>query len=232
MGVIAETAVDILKTAAESADAILIGPGFGRETTTGEFLAKLLGSQESGPKGRLGFRSRTTGEESGETKLPACVVDADGLKLLTGMKDWPERLPAESVLTPHPGEMAVLTGEEKEAIQSDRIGSAQRWAKKWGHIVLLKGAYTVVAAPDGRTAVLPFATAALARAGTGDVLAGAISALRAQGMAGYEAALLGGYLHGRSGELAAEGAGTSAGVLAGDVADAIPMAIAELKASR
>ena len=93
----------------------------------------------------------------------------------------------------------------------------------------LKGAFTVVAAPNGRAAVLPFATPALARAGTGDVLSGVITALRGQGLPAFEAAVLGAYLHGRAGELAAEILGTSASVLAGDVADALPDALAELQ---
>jgi len=91
--------------------------------------------------------------------------------------------------------------------------------------------HTVIAHPGGRTAVLPFATAALARAGTGDVLAGAIVGLRAQGLKPFEAAVLGGYLHGRAGEIAAERLNGSDGVLAGDVADALPAAIAEVRAA-
>ena len=86
----------------------------------------------------------------------------------------------------------------------------------------------VVAAPDGKSAVLPFATSALACAGTGDVLSGVITGLRAQGVEPYEAAVLGSYLHGRAGELAAEMVGSLAGVIAGDVADTLPLAIAEL----
>ncbi len=124
--------------------------------------------------------------------------------------------------------MAILTGQEKEAIQEDRVGAARKWAKSWGHVVLLKGAFSVVSAPDGRSTVLPFATPALARAGTGDVLAGVVVGLLAQGVPAYEAAILGGFIHGRAGELAAELVGSSASVLAGDVADAVPLAITEL----
>ena len=91
------------------------------------------------------------------------VIDADGLKLLAQIPDWHIKLPALTVLTPHPGEMSVLTGLSKDDIQNNREFVAEKYAKEWGHIVVLKGAFTVVAAPDGRTAVLPFASAALAR---------------------------------------------------------------------
>ena len=83
----------------------------------------------------------------------------------------------------------------------DRVGLAQEKAVKWGHVVLLKGAYTVVAAPDGRATILPFANSILATAGSGDVLAGLIVGLLAQNMDPYDAAVLGGFLHGAAGEL-------------------------------
>src|SRR6185436_199376 len=136
------------------------------------------------------------------------------------------KLPKPAVLTPHPGEMAVLTGLTTAAIAADRIGTAQKYAAQWGHIVVLKGAFTVVAAPDGQTTVQPFATAALARAGTGDVLAGAIAGLLAQGLPAYTAAVAATYLHGRAGELAAEELGGTASVLAGDVLEMLPAALA------
>jgi NAD(P)H-hydrate epimerase len=146
------------------------------------------------------------------------------------MVDWPNLLPKETVLTPHPGEMAIMTGMSKDKIQGDRVGVAKSWAEKWGHIVVLKGAFTVVAAPNGRAAIIPFATPALARAGTGDVLAGAIAGFRAQGMAGYEAAVAGAYIHGRAGCIVAEGLGTETSVLASEVAEMLPEVFSELKA--
>jgi NAD(P)H-hydrate epimerase len=92
--------------------------------------------------------------------------------------------------------------------------------------VVLKGAFTVIAAPDGRAAVLPFATAALAHAGTGDVLAGAIVGLMAQGLAPYDAAVAGGYLQGLAGVQAATILGSTAAVLASDVVDGLIEALA------
>ena len=113
------------------------------------------------------------------------VIDADGLKLLARVDDWPDRLPEQAVLTPHPGEMAILTGLTVQEIQADRLGTAAGFARQWGHVVVLKGAMTVIAAPDGQVGVIPVATSALAQAGTGDVLAGMIAGLRAQGMPGF-----------------------------------------------
>jgi NAD(P)H-hydrate epimerase len=124
--------------------------------------------------------------------------------------------------------MAIMTGTSKEEIQVDRTLTAQKWANEWGHVVVLKGANTVIAAPDGRTTILPFATPALARAGTGDVQAGAIAGLRGQGVPSYEAAIAGSYIHGRAGEISAESLGNTASVMAGDVADAIAAALSEL----
>lgn len=229
MGAIDVDAAAIVRAEMANAQAMLIGPGFGLDDTTEAFVAKLLG-REAAPHAGIGFVHERGAQPAEGEVAPASVWDADGLKLLAKLPEWWRSLPRETILTPHPGEMAVLTGEDKDAIQKDRIGRGQHWAKTWGHVVVLKGAHTVVAAPDGRTAVLPFATAALARAGTGDVLAGAITGLRAQGVRAYESAVLGGFLHGRAGELAAEALGTTASVLAGDVVDALPLAIAEMEA--
>ena len=106
--------------------------------------------------------------------MPPTVVDADGLRLLAQLPEWYLRLPELSVLTPHPGEMSFLTGLSIDEIQSDRINVASRFAVEWGHIVVLKGAFTVVCTPEGNVTVNPFANTALACEGTGDVLAGLI----------------------------------------------------------
>jgi NAD(P)H-hydrate epimerase len=108
-------------------------------------------------------------------------------------------------------------------VQEDRVGSALSQALEWRQVVVLKGAYTVVAGPDGRTLIEPFANPGLATAGTGDVLAGIIVALRAQGMGAFEAAAAGGYLHGLAGELACARIG-AAGMVAGDVLAHLPEA--------
>jgi len=156
------------------------------------------------------------------------VFDADGLKLLARIDRWASLLPGTAVLTPHPGEMSVLTGIPTQEIQEDRRQIAARFARTWGHIVVLKGAFTVVAEPTGKTAVVPVATAALARAGTGDVLAGIIVGLRAQGVGPYEAALAGAWIHAQAGLHAARRLGNTASVLAGDVLESVAEVISAL----
>jgi len=157
------------------------------------------------------------------------IVDADALRMISEMENWSAMLSPGSILTPHPGEMAALTGLSKDEIQKDRSGVASRFAKTWNVVVILKGAFTVVAAPDGRCAIEPFATPALARAGTGDVLAGTVGGYLAQGVESWQAAVLGAYAHGRAGELAASEAGAPDSVLAGDVARCLAKSIAELR---
>lgn len=230
MGVIDEAAVAILIDSISDYQALLIGPGFGRDDATRTFIEKLLGVRLGRERGQIGFLGRDADAKPARQALPACVVDADGLKLLRKIPDWPNLLPPSSVLTPHPGEMAYLTGEAKEDLQRDRVQSARSWAEKWGHVVLLKGANSVVAEPGGRTAVVPVATSALASAGTGDVLSGMIVGFIAQGLDAYEAAVMGAYLHGRAGILAQDYIGVEDSVVAGDVVDAIPGAVAELRA--
>lgn len=187
---------------------LLVGPGFGMDPGSRGCMRLLL--------------------QAGKQDLPAMVLDADGLKLVTSVPDWAQQLPSQTVLTPHPGEMAILTGLPVDEIQADRVGQAAFFAQKWGHVVVLKGAFTVIAAPDCRTAVIPVATPALARAGTGDVLAGLIAGLRAQGMEAFEAAAAGAWIHAQAGLRAADSLGSTATVLAGDVLAAVVDVLADL----
>ena len=232
LGAISAAAVDVLRREFSNADAFLLGPGFGQDPATAAFLDQLLFGRQEMHRPRIGFIHQQEQAASDPSTLPPCVVDADGLKLLASLPDWPSRLPAPSVLTPHPGEMAVLTGEDIESVQADRVKMASKWAKTWGHVVVLKGAFTVVAGPEGKVSLNPIATPALARAGTGDVLAGAIVGLMGQGVDAYRSAVLGAYLHGRAGQLAAVSVGSEASVLAGEVADGLPAAIAGLVSGR
>jgi NAD(P)H-hydrate epimerase len=150
------------------------------------------------------------------------------LKLLVELPDWPVKLPGTAVLTPHPGEMSILTGLPVNEIQADRLAVAERFAIEWNHVVVLKGAYTVVASPDGRTCLIPVASPALARAGTGDVLAGLIGGLRAQGVEALEAAAAGAWIHAQCGLAAAARLGSTAPVLAGDLLESIGQVISGL----
>jgi len=224
MGVLSPGGADVLREGLDGYDVLLIGPGIGHEKETIAFLDRLLGPGEE--RRSLGFLSQEGGAAS-RHHLPPLVVDADGLNILAQKQGGPERLPPGSILTPHPGEMARLIGGSVAAVQSDRLGIAQSRAAEWGHVVVLKGAYTVVAAPDGRTVIEPFANSGLATAGTGDVLAGTIAALRAQGLDAFEAAAAGAYIHGLSGELALHRKG-AAGMVAGDVLTHLPAAIQQL----
>ncbi len=239
MGVIAEDAARLVREHLTKGrvTAMVVGPGFGLERTTQAFLEALLDPNTPSKAPRsVGFLSavnppKKTRRRTKATDLPPMVVDADGLKLLAEIHRWWKRLPDPAVLTPHPGEMAVLTGLSTQDIQARRVEVAETYAQKWGHVVVLKGAGTVVAAPDGRTGVVPVASPALARAGTGDVLAGTIGGLMAQGVPPYEAALAGVWLHAHAGLTAADALGSTAAVLAGDVLDALADVLADLESA-
>ncbi len=228
-GAIAAAAADVVRENIERVTALLLGPGFGMAESTGEFLKRLFGNHINKKSGSLGFIKIPETEAQKEAfALPPLVIDADGLKLLAKLPDWAALLPKSAVLTPHPGEMAALTGLETAEIQTDRLGIAERFAAEWGHVVVLKGAFTVIAAPDGRTMIVPVASSALARAGSGDVLAGLITGLRAQGLEAFEAAAAGAWIHAQAGLMAAEMQGNTATVLAGDLLNALPGVLEQL----
>ena len=232
LGVISRDAAEVLVKDFERATALLIGPGFGTEDTTKEFIENLLKGKVTQKKSasRIGFLpQQNEKKEEINSQLPPMVFDADGLKLLAKISDWHKLLPSASILTPHPGEMAVLTGLSKEEIQENRQEIASKYAQEWGHVVILKGAFTVVASPDGRVTLIPVASPALARAGTGDVLSGLIVGLRAQGLEAYEAAVTGAWIHAQAGLYAADDLGTTASVLAGDVLDSVSDVLSDLE---
>jgi NAD(P)H-hydrate epimerase len=160
--------------------------------------------------------------------LPALVLDADALNILARIPNWWQQIGDDAILTPHPGEMARLCGLSLDEIQSDRPGIAGRFAAKWQKTIVLKGAYTVIAAADGRCRISPFANPGLASAGTGDVLAGIIAGMAAQGLKLFEAASLGVYLHGEAGEMIRNELG-DAGMIASDLLLALPVTIKQLK---
>jgi hydroxyethylthiazole kinase-like uncharacterized protein yjeF len=209
--------------------AMLVGPGLGHTPETTSFIRRLLGLDTV--KRSTGFIPSESKPESERPILPPLVVDADGLNILSDIPDWHSMLPPETILTPHPGEMARLTGKTTAEVQADRLRVAQTSAAAWGHVVVLKGAFTVIAAPNGGTMLLPFANPGLGSAGTGDVLAGTIVALRAQGLEAFKAAVAGAYLHGLTGEIVRERLGT-AGMTASDVVHALPEAIQRITLGR
>jgi NAD(P)H-hydrate epimerase len=227
-GVINADGAGVLWRNLDRVSALLIGPGLGLESHTQDFISYLLEKNDSPNSSRraLGFSGEKRNEKTASpAELPPLVIDADGLRLLARVKDWPHKLGKPAVLTPHPGEMAALTGLPVEEIQKNRVKIAVEYARKWGHVVVLKGALTVTADPSGKYMVNPVATSALATAGTGDVLAGMIAGLIAQGFAGYSAAITGAWLHAQAGIQAAELLGSAAAVTARDVLVAIPAAL-------
>lgn len=202
---ITDNALPIVQENLSKYDALLAGPGIGRETSTHDFLLLLLE----------------------QVKLPL-VLDADALNILSEIENWWEKLPENTIITPHPGEMARLTGLDTAAVQANRWSLAAEKASAWKVILVLKGAHTIVASPQGHRAMLPFKNDALATAGTGDVLAGLIVGLLAQGMKPLDAAIVGAYLHGLAGEIATR-TQSSRSVIAGDVLNAIGTALKELE---
>lgn len=193
--------------------ALVVGPGLSQAPGVSAFLLKVF-------TGLCAMK---------EADRPRLLVDADGLNTLAKERDWPALLPPESILTPHPGEMSrLLGGEEVSGGGADRLAVTARAATAWGHVVALKGGCTVIASPDGHSRLNSPPNPALATAGTGDVLAGVIGALLAQGLAPLDAASLGVYLHGRAGLRVAAQLGM-AGVVAGDLPEALPQVIREMR---
>ena len=222
MGMLDAQAATLLLEKIKGYTALLVGPGLNRNAETLAFMRRLLGLNSR--KRNPGFIPLSDSEETASPPaLSALVIDADGLNLLSKIEGWPQYLPEGTVLTPHPGEMARLVGESAEADAMPRWKLAREKAREWGQVVLLKSAFSVVAAPDGRAMILPFANPGLSSAGTGDVLAGVIVALRAQGLGAFEAAVAGAYVHGLAGEVARQSLGV-VGMTASDVLSALPEA--------
>lgn len=222
MGVLVEGAARLIRQEAARYDALLLGPGWGRETSTRDLLLSLFeisarGQQPRRPIGFAAAAAEAALSESSTAAFPPLVIDADGLNLLSEIENWWDKLPPNAVLTPHPGEMARLAKMEIQDIQAWRLEVARNKAVEWKTVLLLKGAHTVIAEPGGQTAILPFKTDALATAGSGDVLAGIITGLLAQGLSPFLAAVAGAYLHGLAGLNAARRQGSTRSVVAGDV---------------
>jgi len=151
------------------------------------------------------------------------ILDADALNALSSDVSILKKRKAKTVLTPHPGEMARLTGISIDKIQKDRISTARGFSQEYGTVLVLKGSRTVVALPDGRVFINPTGNPGMATAGTGDVLTGIIAGLCAQGMDAADAAVAGVYLHGLAGDFAASELGMYS-MVAGDIIKYLPEA--------
>ncbi|MDQ6682745.1 MAG: NAD(P)H-hydrate dehydratase [Chloroflexota bacterium] len=199
------------RLASESAryDAAVIGPGLGRQPSI----------------------LRRTRNLISEIRIPT-VVDADGLNALADGDRWWRTVTAPLVLTPHPGEFGRLTKSDPPGDDdAARAAAVRQAALRWGQVVVLKGAHTVVALPDGELLRSEIATPALSTAGSGDVLAGVIAAFLAGGLLPGDAAACGVAVHGAAGLLAEDRIGR-AGVMARDIAALLPEAIEQLRGGR
>jgi hydroxyethylthiazole kinase-like uncharacterized protein yjeF len=188
---------------------LLLGPGLGQSPNTREVILQTLEFLRSQP----------------EEKRPRLIIDADGLNNLSALEHWWSLLPKGTVITPHPGEMGRLCGGIKVSGGNiDRLELAREKAREWQVNLVLKGACTLVAEPEGRTRINWHANPALATAGTGDVLAGMIAGFLAQGLEPFDAASVSVYLHTSASELISADFG-QAGLLASDLLRQIPRAI-------
>lgn len=209
-GVIGSQAISTLQLELSNYDVLLLGCGLGQHPDTVEFVKSLL-------------------TDSSQLSDVSCLIlDADAVNTLAQIPQWWRKLRRDAILTPHPGEMARLLGISTKEVQESRLSITQRSAKEWKKTVVLKGANTIVAAPNGEAKVNNAANPALASAGTGDVLAGAIAGLAAQGLSLFHAAACGVYLHSRAGEIVAEKLG-DAGVIATDLLPVLPRVIKGLR---
>lgn len=199
---LARNALDRLVSFMAARTAIAIGPGLSTAPETVELIQAL----------------------TKQLDRPA-VFDADALNALSGRIARLASCKIPPIITPHPGEMARLEPEATpQTVNNDRLGLATRFARERGLFVVLKGARTVVARPDGAVAICPTGNPGMATAGTGDVLTGMLVGLLAQGLPSWEAACAATYLHGMAGDLAAAGKG-QAGMIAGDLVEQIPYAL-------
>ncbi len=209
-GIISAQATSVTQEQLRLSNVLLIGCGLGQSQSTATYVKSILCKPKN--------------------ILPPLVIDADALNILSSIPNWWHQLPSYTILTPHPGEMARLAGVSVPEVQSDRAGIARRLAGEWNKTIVLKGANTVIAAPDSRVRINPAANPGLATAGTGDVLAGAIAGLLAQGLSLFDAAALGVYLHSQAGELVRSNLG-DAGMVASDLLPVLPLVIKQLKES-
>jgi ADP-dependent NAD(P)H-hydrate dehydratase / NAD(P)H-hydrate epimerase len=213
--------------------ALCIGPGLGRDAVAEALVECVLAPPDEAPESsRLpvaegaGGATVEASEASGAgvRARPAMVLDADALFALA--KREPGRLPAGTVLTPHPGEAARLLGVGTDDVEADRLAAARALVQRFGAVVVLKGARTIIS-DEREDWICAAGTPALATAGSGDVLAGAITSLCAQGLSAMDAALLGTWIHGRAGRRLEAHLG-SRGVLSSDLPSQLSLELAAL----
>jgi NAD(P)H-hydrate epimerase len=203
-GFLGESAYDEIMEQLSGKQCLAVGPGIGTEPETVRLVHRLIKN----------------------CKVPM-VIDADGLNNLAGHAQILKAAGGPVVITPHPGEMARLLDTTAQQIQKDRIGAAKNFASTHAVHVVLKGARTVIAHPNGTVYLNPTGNPGMASGGMGDVLTGVIAGLITQGYSPETAARIGVYLHGAAADTLAEKIGP-VGFLAGEVMDAIPGEIKKL----
>jgi len=206
-GILDETALETIMGLMAEKNCLAIGPGIGTAPETKRLIQKILLASQI-----------------------AIVIDADGLNCIADNPQILRKLEIPVVLTPHPGEMARLINSTTQTVQQDRIGCARTFARQFGVHLVLKGARTVIAEPDGKIFINPTGNPGMASGGMGDVLTGIIAGFIAQGYAPGDAARAGVYLHGSAGDTLADEYGPY-GFLAGDVMNQIPRQIKKLTAT-
>lgn len=204
-GFLSAEAAGIIKELLEGMNVLALGPGLGTDGETVALVAKILKS----------------------VKIP-CVIDADGINAIARSGFRLREMQGSAIITPHPGEMARLMGCSVAEVQADRLGNARRVAGETGAVVVLKGAGTVVVSPGGKAYINSTGNPGMASGGTGDVLTGIIAGFLAQGLSPEDAAVAGVYLHGLAGDQVAGERG-AAGILAGDMVEALPGLIRFIK---
>ena len=206
-GVIGITHFERIIEESESADVVAIGPGCGNTAETSELVRRIIQELEK-----------------------PVVIDADGLNAIARNVNILNEKKSTIVLTPHPGEMARMIGKTTEEITNRPVETAREYAQKWDVVIVLKGARTVVAAPNGDIYINTTGNSGMATAGSGDVLTGIIAGLIGQGLTPLQAARLGVYVHGRSGDSSAEYKGEY-GLLAGDIVEGLIYTMKEMALS-
>ena len=207
-GTLSPGASDVILSEASKYQALLVGCGLGQGPDVARLLRQTL------------LTSRYPGTPM--------VLDADALNIMSGIAEWWMGLRGEVVLTPHPGEMSRLTGMTTGEINTTRLSTTRKSAVQWNKSVVLKGAYTVISSPQGQVRISPFANPGLASAGTGDVLAGVMAGLLAQGLSTFDAASCAVYLHGAAGEQVRLDMGDT-GMVASDLLPRLPLVIKQVK---
>ena len=206
MGCLAVEALGRIKQLLAGKTAFALGPGLSTQSAVQKLVVELIP----------------------EVSIPL-IIDADGISALASVPEVLKKCKSTVILTPHPGEMARLTGLTTQKVQEDRIGVAKHVASAYGCIVVLKGSKTVIATPEEEIFINPTGNPGMASGGTGDVLTGMIGGLAAQGLRPLEAVKWGVFLHGLAGDRAAQAVG-EVPLIASDIIDHIPDALREVRA--